>query len=49
MKEHPFFVTRSAGSLGADLVAIFSGYGEEAVRKRVEDAGITFMFTSEKS
>ena len=22
MKEHPFFVTRSAGSLGADLVAI---------------------------
>ena len=30
------------------MVPIFSGYGEEAVRKRVEDAGITFLFTSEK-
>ena len=34
--------------IGAVVVPIFSGYGEEAVRKRVEDAGITFMFTSEK-
>ncbi len=31
--------------VGAVVVPIFSGYAEEAVRKRVEDAGIEFLFT----
>ncbi len=32
--------------IGAVAVPIFSGYAEEAVRKRVEDAGIIYLFAS---
>lgn len=32
--------------LGAVFVPVFSGYASDAVQKRVEDAGIDFLFTS---
>ncbi len=40
------FVMYAAMRIGAIAVPIFSGYGEEALRTRVEDAGVKVLFVT---